>query len=269
MPRIRRQILTRTKKGKARSFASKSKSGTMFGKYHKFIARKIARKATSFSFNPMECIRDATRQFKATQPIPPWKSFSLRYAEAFPAAGLSVGVAGVGGTELLYGLNSLFDPNQSGVGHQPYYYDQMVNCGYQRYRVDRVEVKITVSNPNNTDTGLMVQVDAWNGSAGTLTGVSWNTGKERPNTTWVKPVASESLRELIFEINCAEVQGMTQAEYEASDSFNAQVTASPARIPYLRLSPMNIAGGNNGTLWGSVEMVFHGKFFDRQIVAAS
>jgi len=204
-------------------------------------------------------------------PVPQRKSFVLRYAESGPThTGLAVGVAGVGGTEIAYALNALFDPNISGVGHQPFYYDQMVNCGYQRYRVDRVSIKIRAIGPTNTNTGLQVQIDAWNGAAGTLTGISWNTANERPQNWWLQPGTTIGVKELELErLPIHMLQGMTANEYYNAESYSAAVTANPARGPYLRLAAMNQAGDNAGEIDCTVELTFFGEFFDRQLPSAS
>jgi hypothetical protein len=47
-----------------------------------------------------------------------------------------------------YNANSLFDPNRTGVGHQPMYYDQLCPGVYTRYRVKAFSYKLTVSDAN-------------------------------------------------------------------------------------------------------------------------
>nr|AGA18259.1 hypothetical protein [uncultured marine virus] len=46
-----------------------------------------------------------------------------------------------------YRLNSLYDPNLTGSGHQCMYYDQLANI-YNRYRVSGVKYRITFTNVN-------------------------------------------------------------------------------------------------------------------------
>jgi len=205
-------------------------------------------------------------------PVPPRKPFVLRYAESGPThTALAVGVAGVGGTEIVYALNALFDPNISGAGHQPFYYDQMVACGYQRYRVDYVSIKIRAMSPNNPDVGLQVQLDAWNGAAGTLTGISWNTANERPQNWYLAPGTTIGYKDLNLEkISIAKLQGMTTRELQTNvEDYTAVVTANPARSPYLRLAAINTSGSNAGTIDCTVELTFFGQFFDRQLPNAS
>lgn len=46
-----------------------------------------------------------------------------------------------------YNLNSVFDPDRTGVGHQPMYFDQLAAV-YGRYRVYAAAYEVTVSNAN-------------------------------------------------------------------------------------------------------------------------
>jgi hypothetical protein len=47
-----------------------------------------------------------------------------------------------------YNINSLFDPNRTGTGHQPMYYDQLCPAVYQRYRVKGFSYKLVISDAN-------------------------------------------------------------------------------------------------------------------------
>ncbi|WP_218254000.1 hypothetical protein, partial [Candidatus Magnetobacterium casense] len=50
-------------------------------------------------------------------------------------------------------LNSLFDPNRSGIGHQPYGFDQLATL-YNRYRVISCGYRITCATPTAGNTVL-------------------------------------------------------------------------------------------------------------------
>lgn len=72
---------------------------------------------------------------------------SLRYVDSFTLTG----AAGAVGANV-FRMNSLFDPDFTGVGHQPYYFDQL--CGpagtapYYRYRVlgSKMTVRFAINN---------------------------------------------------------------------------------------------------------------------------
>ena len=55
-------------------------------------------------------------------------------------------VLGVGGTNsYVFQLNNLFDPDTTGVGHQPMYFDNMATL-WSKYKVDFAKIKVTVVN---------------------------------------------------------------------------------------------------------------------------
>ncbi len=45
-------------------------------------------------------------------------------------------------------MNSLFDPDRTGGGHQPMYFDQLCPTVYNRYRVTACAYKVVISNCN-------------------------------------------------------------------------------------------------------------------------
>lgn len=70
------------------------------------------------------------------QVLPPLLSNTVTYSDAFV---LQTNVSGY--NYYLFSANGLYDPNISGTGHQPYYFDQLANM-YNHYTV--MSSKITV-----------------------------------------------------------------------------------------------------------------------------
>lgn len=66
--------------------------------------------------------------------------------------------AGVGFTTYSFRANSLFDPDYTGTGHQPYRYDQLATI-YQKYRV--VSSKITVNFSTGDKTVAATDTGPW------------------------------------------------------------------------------------------------------------
>lgn len=81
--------------------------------------------------------------------IPPTMMVKLRYVEQITMD------AGIGGIPANYyfRLNSLYDPNYSGTGHQFYGFDQIVALGYQKYFVlgAKINVKSIMPNPSQIE----------------------------------------------------------------------------------------------------------------------
>jgi len=91
---------------------------------------------------------------------------TLRYNDVFLLLG-STGTA-----SYVYSANSAVDPDPTGLGHQPYYFDRYAGL-YDRYVVLNSRIKITTSV--DTSTGQCVQVGllgyAFNGVTSDLAGI--------------------------------------------------------------------------------------------------
>lgn len=59
----------------------------------------------------------------------------------------------------LFRLNSMYDPNATGIGQQPRFYDQIFQSGlYVRYRVYKADVVCTFRNRGSSDCQVGVQI---------------------------------------------------------------------------------------------------------------
>ncbi len=75
--------------------------------------------------------------------VPPSRTMKLRYVESGIKLNASTGQSQF----YLMSGNSLYDPNQSGSGHQPYYFDQLTTF-YEKYCVlwSKISVKATTTD---------------------------------------------------------------------------------------------------------------------------
>lgn len=105
-------------------------------------------------------------------PFPPMQRAILRYVEDFNLNATLVAPA-----HQLMRANSIFDPNATGIGHQPYGHDQYSQI-YHHYRVDKSICTVTTaSTGTNNIVGIGIQSD------GTL--MSTPTAiRERKGCTW-------------------------------------------------------------------------------------
>ena len=105
-------------------------------------------------------------------PFPPMQRAILRYVDD---VNLNAGQAGV--AHKLFRANSIYDPDATGVGHQPYGHDQYQSI-YNHYRVDKCIITATSgSTGTNNVMGISIQADA------TLE-ASPTTIRERKGTTF-------------------------------------------------------------------------------------
>lgn len=132
-------------------------------------------------------------------------------------------------TNSLLRMNSLFDPEQTGVGHQPFMYDSLTAI-YNRYQVYGASYKLTFTDPNQD--GLLMGVsarDAANTTA-SMSGKSVDYIVERRLTN-MKSVNNTGSQKAFFNgyVNIQQVLGVTRAQYNSAeaDIYDAAVTASP------------------------------------------
>ncbi len=166
--------------------------------------------------------------------LDPHKYATLVYAEAY-----SNSVATTAGFQQTLNLNSLFDPNRTGAGHQPYGFDQLAAL-YNRYRVLSAHWKVTYGS--STGTMMLVTVPV-NGllQASISNQATYETAVESPFA--IMKTQSSGAPAVVFEgtMSLNVLNGVTKTEYLADDRFEAAVTASPTEIITL------VTGGFNPT----------------------
>jgi len=155
-----------------------------------------------------------------------------------------------------FNLNSLFDPNRTGTGHQPYGFDTYAAL-YNRYRVYKVEaiVKALVAGgvykitllPNNTSTAETTATLA----------------AEKPEAITAAVEVSNGV-ELRRWYYLPALNGVTRTQYMSDDRFQALCSASPTEIQVLHLvhSSMADATPGAGVIAYNVTLIYHCEFFD-------
>lgn len=170
------------------------------------------------------------------------------------------------GSNQIYNLNSLFDPDRTGGGHQPYGFDTLASI-YNRYRVLRTRYKIIFGASSMTyHVGIVL-------SNGTL------------NTPVVSQPTFEQALELPFSkdsivcvngipktfkgiISLNELNGTTKQEYLGDDRFQSVTTGSPSELLELNCVSYNPNGSTN-TFQTSYEIEYECELFDPIIVGQS
>lgn len=219
--------------------------------------RKRAHQA--FGYNPM-------KQLRAWNPFPPQYFCKMRYCETFTK---SVGTAGVFGTIQKMNLNSLYDPNNSGGGHQPYGFDQMAAL-YNKYMVNRADVTIEFINPNADGlvAGVMVLPS---GSTSSLAGISADIIKEQP-TSWTRPVQNTGSQKAIFKssFKLNQLEGLSKIQWAAGyDQYGALVSGNPALMPTIQFASASDTASSVDYLFARILIIYHVRFYDRKLQAYS
>lgn len=201
-------------------------------------------------------------------PFPPRLNRTLVYCQAL--AQLSDGaVAFKTGAAVTFNLNSVFAPLTAGA-HQPYGFDQLSPL-YQKYKVTHVTFKIrmlpTLSTNFTFSGGLVwcvVPVNSvYDPSSSATEFVLEKPGGGILCGSSVNPVNHT------MSIPIHQAAGITKQQFNADvEDYSSLVTASPAKIPVLRIAAWSTAATAQYTDW-FVEVHYQVEFYDRLIQASS
>ena len=167
---------------------------------------------------------------------------------------------GIGGTTgvRVFDLNSLFDPDVTGSGHQPAGFDQMMAV-YEEYLVYGVRYKISFYG---TDTG-----NEYIGGVTITDQISTVSDPrvyiENGMTQWglvcAKAAgAGERIKEFSGYVDLSKVHGESWASYSEQYSYKGNASASPPDRAYLHcwVAPANASSDLSASVW-CVELEYH------------
>ena len=192
------------------------------------------------------------------------KDFS--YCDAFSLA--SQTVTNAFGTERVWRLNSLFDPDLTGVGHQPYYYDQ-VSFLYMFYRVFEVAWEIQFTTPGTINTFCAV-MEASSADTYILTGKQSQFVREKPNA--VSRVIGDGSQPLtvIGRTKIWDLEGNSYGNWLGDKDFQAPTFASPVKEPKLRIAIGDFGAPITETIVGvQLRIIYKARLFGRTTQVAS
>jgi hypothetical protein len=186
--------------------------------------------------------------------LDPHKYITLKYCDVYNFT-LTTGTA----TNQVMNLNSLFDPDRTGTGHQPYGYDQLATL-YNRYRVYVTEWKITF---HAESVGFYICVVPSNGALATAitNQASFTLAGESPRS--VVRCQGVGANDVIIRGKSVlnDLNGTTLAEYSGDDRFQALFGASPSELLLLNIGVYD-QSGSSVTVDFSVELKFHVEIHD-------
>lgn len=162
-----------------------------------------------------------------------------------------------------FSLNSTYDPNVTGAGHQPYGRDQLVTF-YGRYRVIKCYYRIVVQ-----PTALFgCSVGICHNNNGTdLTGYSSGRFLELPHT-YMKALDYNAPTYIKGHVTLRKLIGQTETEFKGDDNNQSVYDTSPVSICYLTLALFNGAASAQ-TIRYTIRLKYRVEWFDPLPVAQS
>lgn len=172
-----------------------------------------------------------------------------RYAVPAPGA---VGVNGA----YLFNLNSVYDPDRTGVGHQPWGRDQLAGL-YNRYRVFAVSWRISFYNAPQAAQASFAVVPV--NTDATLGGTSLSVLRETPRAI-VKISSVDKPTVFTGRITLSKLNGQTTSEYKGSDRFSALNNADPSELMTLQVVANPAVQNTSYTF--EAQLTYHVEWFD-------
>lgn len=163
---------------------------------------------------------------RALQPVPQRFIVKMKYAE-------DVQLNSSGNYQ--FNLNSVFDPNRTGTGHQPYGHDQFAAL-FNRYRVVSVGWRICALSST-----VPLQVGAVPSNEPQVI-TSMDILKEQPRAKYVCQNFGGKTEYLTGWISLPSLVGRNRSQYMADDRYQSQVGASPAEAAILNCVVANPQG---------------------------
>ncbi len=204
------------------------------------------------------------RQFNALDPFPTQLRRQFTYCTIVTLTSGN----GLLGTQQAFRLNSLYDPDYTGAGHQPYGFDQMSGL-YSKYRVDKVKFELLFTTPGAANDMLCVATVA-PGTSSFLTGAALDAVQERPDGLWGVCSSSGDRRCALrgaFDLNV--VCGVSRAKYEAEDNYSAGVGANPSQDALLACNAGCVDGTNGVAIKCMAVLTYDAVLFNRITQAQS
>lgn len=193
-------------------------------------------------------------------PFPPRMITKLRYCDR-----ITVNLTGGVMNDYVFNVNAMFDPDQTGGGHQPYGRDVYAGI-YNRYRVFAVSYRITFYN--NIGANNLTNVVHFNNAQTSLTGTNLSLFEEYPRAI-VRYSTSTAVKPQVIKghIKLNRINGVTSQQYRSDDRFQALVSSNPTETICMHIGNFDSNGGTG--LFFNVQLMFHTEWFDPLNLAQS
>lgn len=164
-----------------------------------------------------------------------------------------------GGTYAPYvmNLNSIFDPNRTGTGHQPYGHDTLFTL-YNRYRVVSCSYRISVHPVGSTTLQLAVIPTNEAITPSTISEV-----RENPRAKYVCQSPGDTIRIVSGKVYLPSLMGRTKSQYISDDRYQATFGTSPSELALLSMyAGPTSEGGSTDSVVFNIQLEYTVECFD-------
>lgn len=233
----------------------------------RFASRRFKIKAINRGHRWRKTRGSLIPQFAKSHPFPVKLFKPLLYTEMIR---LTTGAAGVFGAIQKFRLNSLFDPDETGTGHQPYGRDTMAAI-YNRYKVHACNIKMTLIDPSSDGVCVGCMLNGPSTTSDTLAGLTIEQVGER-NMASVKFINNSGgqVKKYFQKIFMADVMGVTRQQYRNDlDNTTAAMGGNPADEITFQMAAADIRGDTSRDVVVKIDILYKIEFTERITLAQS
>lgn len=255
MPFYARSCRRSTVKRAARRTTRRAKYGTgdKAASWDKSARQLITKRTPAFGYNLGDMLH-IDRPVVQGGAFPPTLFAKHRYTEQLTL--YTDNLTNRTGSEYAFRINSLFDPDFTGTGHQPVGFDQM-SAIYRIYRVYKVDIQVRVVGKFGTAVTFVACGPRPSLSQYQLGGLKKASEVlEQPNNTLMDAAINQSWSHSYY---IADIEGCSRQRVMSDDQYGSLVTTSPALPPYFAVVAGTWdepASAQNGA-YVAVSFVFH------------
>lgn len=188
------------------------------------------------------------------------------YVQNYP---YTAGASGVYGTSQVWNLNDMFDPDKTGVGHQPYLHDTY-SALYYRYKVIWVKVHQYITDPT-ADGIIVANYLRTPSNTSTIAGASPQVVNERPGCS--TKIINNTGRQVVTysrRIDIAKACGLSRAQFNADFTILSTTSgASPTLIPTLVTAIAALDATSTPTVNVVTHLTYGVQWYDRKTQSQS
>lgn len=192
--------------------------------------------------------RTYTQKVRSVGPLAPRCITRMRYFASFTSGS---------NLDSLFNLNSLHDPDESGIGHQPYGYDTYSSL-YAKYKVFACSWRIRASTDSPTAVNVTVVP---NNSIVPFGPGSSTLVAESPRSQTVL-VGYGNPRVITGKLFLPSLTGVSATTYKGDQRYGAQIGYNPSERMGLHICTSNMDGTSSTRVQYQVELVYHTEWYD-------
>lgn len=160
----------------------------------------------------------------------------------------------------VFNANGLFDPDQTGTGHQPLGFDQYAVM-YNRYRVLKVQYKVVFGNVATNGAAVRCTVAHINGSTVPARPAIFELANSKQGV--VGPYGQPLKLQGSFDLTRLNAD---PAKYRIDDRYSSSISANPSEVMYIILAAYpNVSS----TCRVAVDFTYHVEFYDIETPGSS